>query len=108
MARRSAAASSTGTPTPVTRAAPAAHPRPPRRSPAAHGCGTSVCFRGWSGPGEGAELGGHAAGFGGADLAEDLLRLPQAGLRAGGVAGGQGAAAQARERAGLVPGAADL
>lgn len=52
--------------------------------------------------GEGAELGGDGAGFGYAVLAEDLVCVPQAGLGAGGVTGGQGAAAQADQRVGFV------
>ena len=36
------------------------------------------------------------------------MHLPQAGLRGGGLASGQGAAAQVGQRVGLIPGAADL
>ena len=58
--------------------------------------------------GEGVEFGGNAGGLGCTDPLEDLPRLPQACLRVGGVAGGQGAAAQAGQRMGLIPGTADL
>jgi hypothetical protein len=48
-----------------------------------------------AGLGEGGQFAGHVIGLGRADPLEDLQRLPQDGLGPGGVAGSQGAAAQA-------------
>ena len=50
---------------------------------------------------------GDVAGLGCADPLEDLQRLPQEDLGLGGVADGQGAAAQAGQCVRLVPGAGD-
>jgi hypothetical protein len=59
--------------------------------------------RGWGGPGERIEFGGHICRLGGADPLEDLVCLAQADLGIGGSAGGQGAPAQASKRVGLIP-----
>jgi hypothetical protein len=64
--------------------------------------------RGRSRTGERLEFGGHLGGLGRPDLLEDLQRLPQHVFCLGGAVGGQGAPAQASQRFGLVPGAADL
>ena len=55
-----------------------------------------------------AEFDGYAGGFGCADVLEDLVCLPQVAVRVGGVASGQGTAAEACQRVGLVPWGADL
>jgi len=52
-----------------------------------------MTLRGRSCPAEGVQFGGDIGGLGRADPLEDLLGLPQAGLRVGGVASGLGAAA---------------
>ena len=57
--------------------------------------------------GEGVQLGEQVRDLGRSDPLEDLQRLPQEFLRLRGVAGGQGAAAQASQRVRLVPGAGD-
>jgi hypothetical protein len=51
---------------------------------------------GWPGLGEGGQFAGEVVGFGRADPLEDLQCLPQEGFCLGDLAGGQGAAAQAR------------
>jgi 1-acyl-sn-glycerol-3-phosphate acyltransferase len=58
--------------------------------------------------GEGVEFGGQVGDLGRADLPEDFQRLPHVRVRFCGVAGRQGAPAQARQRVRLVPGAAHL
>jgi hypothetical protein len=47
-------------------------------------------------------------GLGCPDLLEDLQRLPEPVFCLGGVAGGQGASAKARQRVTLIPGSPDL
>src|SRR5262249_44262658 len=59
------------------------------------------------GDGEGVELGEHGGGLGCAYSLEYLVCLPQQGSGLRGLGGGDGAAAQAGQRAGLVPGAGD-
>ena len=61
---------------------------------------------GWR-AGEGVEFGAQVRGLGCADPLEDLQGLAQEGRGLGGVAGGQGAAAQAGQGVRLVPGAGD-
>jgi DNA-binding transcriptional ArsR family regulator len=63
-------------------------------------------FAPWSG--EGVQFGGQVLGLGRADPLEDLQGLPQQALGPGGLAGGQGAAAQAGQCDRLVPGGADF
>jgi alkanesulfonate monooxygenase SsuD/methylene tetrahydromethanopterin reductase-like flavin-dependent oxidoreductase (luciferase family) len=58
--------------------------------------------------GEGVQFGGNVTGLGGAHPVEDLSRLPQACLRIGVAAGGQGAAAQSGQGMGFIPGTVDL
>lgn len=65
-------------------------------------------MRGWPRTGERLEFGGNLGGLGRPDPLEELQRLPQHICCLGGVAGGQGAPAQAGQSVGLVPGAADL
>src|SRR5450755_1620065 len=64
-------------------------------------------MRCWSLRGEGVQLGRDAGRLSRADPPEDLFCLPQARLGISGAAGGQGAAAQAGQRLGLIPGAID-
>lgn len=58
--------------------------------------------------GESLEFGGDVGGLGRPDPLEDLQRLAQQVFGLGGVAGGQGAPAQAGQGVRLIPGAADL
>ena len=57
---------------------------------------------GWPGLGEGGQFASDVVGSGGADPLEDVQGLPQDDRGLGGVAGGQGAAAQANQRVRLV------
>ena len=70
--------------------------------------GTSRSLPGWPRLGQGAQFAGKVGGFGRPDPLEDLQRLPQLVVCLGGVAGGKSAPAQASQRVGLIPGAADL
>ena len=64
-------------------------------------------MRGRSRTGKGLEFGRNASGFDGSDPLEYLQRLAQVVLGLGGMAGGQGAAAQPGQCVSLVPGAGD-
>src|SRR5690349_18556558 len=58
--------------------------------------------------GEGVDFSGYRGGLGRAHRLEDIVRLPQAGLRLGGPARGCSAPAQAGQRVRLIPGAVCL
>jgi len=70
--------------------------------------GTSRSLSGWPRLGQGAQFAGKVGGFGRPDPLEDFQCLLELVGCLGGVAGGKSAAAQASQRVGLIPEAADL